>query len=339
MSESVRLTGIKQGAGKAVTVAFGGRKTKGKKTKQSTGGRANKQCWDAFHPCHLALPRAVAPYTVIRTTAIWAPEKTDANLEFAIFGPSVSTRSGEERWSNTFCQSSNVSLDTRLDGSDGSTPPSFVDSTKRWTFDALQAPSWQAASLVPSAYSIQIMNTESLQNADGIAYIGRCRQKVNLSVMDTSSTYRQLAASLVSYSEPRLCSAGKLALRGVQGDEVPSDMSQLANFRSLRQDTNQTFRVLPSNETDFEGFLPVFIYNPNKIHIQVLVCCEWRVRFDPSNPAYASHILHKPASEHTWFDNMKQAVNDGNGIVDIVEKVANTGMAAANTYRAFMGGG
>lgn len=333
MSESVRLTGIKQGSGKSVSVAFGNRGVKGKKTKRNNiKMRRDCNVWDAFHPSHLPLPRAVAPYTVIRTTQVWAPDDKDPNLDFALFGP-IKSKGG---WSSAYCLSSNVSLDTPLNGGAG---PTFEQSTKRWSFDCLNENPWLAASCVPSACSVQIMVGKSLQNADGICYIGRCKQKTSPVETDLTQTYGEMGNKLVAYSNPRLCSAGKLALRGVQADMIPANMSELADFTTLGQIEDLTFYLKPTNESVMDGFLPIFLYNPDRIKVTVLVCFEWRVRFDPSNPANASHILHKPATDHQWYDTMKQYVDQGNGIIDIVEKVADSGLVPlASRAAALLGG-
>ena len=36
------------------------------------------------------------------------------------------------------------------------------------------------------------------------------------------------------------------------------------------------------------GFAPIVVCNPEGIELYLLVCCEWRVRFDPTNPTQAT---------------------------------------------------
>lgn len=181
--------------------------------------------------------------------------------------------------------------------------------------------------MVPAAFSIQIMNSEALQASQGMVYIGRAKNKVNLGAGDLTQSFTDVASNLVSYSNPRLCSAGKLALRGVQVDAVPNNMSELAKFTSVYQTSTVNLTLSGSDGFHQEGFNPIFVYNPNNVELQILVCCEWRVRFDPSNPAYAASRMHAPSSDKTWADTMRQAVAFGNGVVDIVETVARTGQA------------
>lgn len=331
-SDAVLTVGVKQGAGATVPVAFGpppppgcgkkqgqrSRKRRNRSGKQQSRGGANLSHWDAFAPQHLALPRAVAPYTVIRTTAIWSPD-TDDERRFALFGPSLDVSIDAGQWTAAYCVGANKPL-TELQSA-----PAGV----RWySFESMLTGSWQAASVVPSAFSIQVLNPEALQTTSGMVYIGRCKNKVHMSVGNNNATFKTLAEDLVSYSNPRMCSAGKLGLRGVQVDGVPNNMSELAKFTSLRQYGGGDYTLGPANGLHQDGFNPIFIYNPGAVKLQVLVCCEWRVRFDPSNPAYAACRMHKPSTDSSWSNNLEKAVAAGSGVMDIVEKVARVGRAA-----------
>lgn len=323
-SDATLTVGIRQGAGAVTTQPFGnGRQRKqGSSQKRRKGGgrkrqhgQADAKCLDAFAPQHLSLPRAVAPYTVIRTTAIWNPTSAD-NLRFALFGPMINVGSDAGQWSNGYAISANAGLDFWR---------SSPNAGYRHTFSAMDTSSWKAASVVPSAFSIQILNPEAIFDSSGMVYIGRCKNKVHLAEGNNDATWRQLAENLVSYSNPRMCSAGKLALRGVQVNAVPNNMSELAKFTSIDQLTDVAFDIEPTNSIHQEGFNPIFIYNPNAVGLQVLVCCEWRVRFDPSNPAYAANDFHKPATEADWSAHIQRALATGSGVMDIVESAARIG--------------
>jgi hypothetical protein len=270
--------------------------------------------WNAFAEPHLPLPRAVAPYSVVRTTAIWNPQ-SDNTRRFALFGP---TMKEDARWSNTFAYSANTPLTNALNNANG-----FA----RWSFEGMESLSWAASSVTPAAFSIQILNPEALQTSNGMLYIGRCKNKVNISAGDLGNDFQSLCDNLVSYSNPRMCSAGKLALRGVQVDAVPNNMSLLADFTTLYQTSNGSFTMSEGLDEIQCGFNPIFLYNPKAVDIQVLVCCEWRVRFDPSNPAYATSRMHRPSSDASWAEHISRAVQMGSGVVDIVENVARMGRA------------
>jgi len=326
--ETIRLTGITQGAGGVTSKPFGAKKRNGKgKGNGKTGRKApraprsafiSNDCWDAFHPRHLALPRAVAPYTVIRTTAIWNPT-TDVARRFVLFGPMMSAGTlavDGRRWTNSMALGSNKVLTTLKND---------TDAFFRYTFTSMHSSSWSAASVTPAAFSIQILNPEALAASVGMCYVGRCHNKVHVAAGDLSTDIDSLANELVSYSEPRMCSAGKLALRGVQIDAVPNNMSELALFTTLeRQSPDPT--TLASNYTmHHEGFNPIFLYNPNAVDLQVLVCCEWRVRFDPSNPAYSACSSHRPSTDIDWFRHLEAAVKVGHGVVDLADKISRYG--------------
>lgn len=330
VSEQVLLTGIKQGAGKAVSVSFGSGKGKGngngkkkgkagKNTKKASKGPGSTlACWDAFNPTHLPLPRAVAPYTIIRTTAIWDPDSDDQR-RFCLFGPRLSASADAGQWTSYYAMSSNQAMTgVTLQTASGAS---------NWAFNSMTTDSWAAASVTPAAFSIQVMNPEALQTSEGMLYIGRCHNKVHVAESDLSRTWFDIAEELVSYSNPRLCSAGKLALRGVQIDAVPNNMSELSKFTSLRQLNSNNFTLASNNSIHGEGFNPIFLYNPKAVKVQVLVCCEWRVRFDPSNPAYAACRAHRPATDGQWWNTMNKAIALGNGVVDVVERVAQLGKA------------
>jgi len=308
------LTGIQQGAASAVSKAFG---NSSEKEEDDKSGEGTLRCWDAFDPAHLALPRAVAPYTVIRTTAIWNPSDNN-NRTFALFSPTINVGSDGGQWTSGYANSTNKLLTDTLNVTDG---------MKSHVFEGMSNASWIAASVVPSAFSVQIMNPEAMATTEGMVYIGRCLNKVNLSEGDLTKTFQSVVDNLVSYSAPRLCSAGKLALRGVQVDSIPNNMSKLANFTTLKEETGGAFTLSAANYRHQEGFNPIFIYNPNQVAIQVLVCCEWRVRFDPGNPAYAACRMHPPSTDHTWYETLCRGAEMGAAVVDIAEKAVQLGQA------------
>jgi len=323
-SDAILTVGIKQGAGGTVAKAFGsngnGRQQPKKKKQGKRGGRRpSTRCWDAFAPQHLPLPRAVAPYTVIRTSAIYHPDYENAR-RFALFGPMITDDHSGGAWTSGYALAAGGTM---------SSLRSANLNCLQYSFDSMSSPAWQAASVVPAAFSIQIMNPEALQTSSGMVYIGRCKNKVNLKDGDNSTSWEDLANNLVSYSNPRMCAAGKLALRGVQVDAVPNNMSELAKFTGLVELTDSSFTLSSSTQIHQEGFNPIFVYNPNAIDLQILVCCEWRVRFDPSNPAYAACVHHKPSTDTMWSDAMQSALEFGNGVVDIAEKVARIGVPLA----------
>jgi hypothetical protein len=263
---------------------------------------------DAFDSSHVPLPRAVGDYTVIRSTEIFS-----ASEQFHLLGPMKLNSIGGDSWTNICAQSS-----VNANGAIGA-----GSNTKRTTFSSLNSGAWAEARLTPAAFTVKLMNPEALQTTNGIVYIGRARQMLNAG--GSSRTYGQLANELVSYSSPELCAAGRLALRGVKVDAVPYDMNALADFRTLTQLSavgGDSIVTWSNDSVMYDGFAPIFVYNPNNVALQFMVCCEWRVRFDPSNPAYASHTYHRPSTPGYWDRVQRIGSALGNGVMDLAEKSA-----------------
>lgn len=309
---------LAQGVGKSVRKAFG-----------ASTGRYSLKCWDAFSPLHLPLPRAVGPYTVVRTTRI-----IESDSRVMIFGTMNEHETG--RWSNAICLASN----------DANLSVSNPNNTRLFT---VPLPSVGSGTFVPAALSVQVLNPNALQSTSGIVAGAVC--PTQLALHGQTYSWNTLNGQLFSYMRPRLMSAGKLALRGVQGDAYPLNMSALASFEPLPtyaavNDSVVTYTnaALP---VEFQGMSPIVILNDNPVpnpppedpgrstlSLQYLVTVEWRVRFDITNPAVASHQQHPTASDQTWDSLIKQAVDRGNGMLDIVERVANVGSAVAPYFKA-----
>lgn len=308
------LYGIKQGVGAVTKNAFPKRRAVKKRPKVVA-----KEALNALHPCHLPLPRAVGGYSVIRTTDI-INTPDEAVLFGAFKGPGQEFT--ETTWLDAIAvRNAGGGVDLPIGGAGGgSGNASFYASS------ALGASSINGARMVPAAITVQIMNGQNLQSADGIVYIGR--SKTVLDLMGDSRTWRTVMQELVAYSAPRLCSAGKLALRGVQVNAIPNNMSVLADFvpRRIINSGSQTWTEA-TFPIDFEGFGPIFVYNPDKVPLKYLVTIEWRMRFDPLNPAYAGHTVYKPASETTWSNVIAGAEAAGHGVKDIADVVGDMGEA------------
>lgn len=323
--DSAALRGIKQGTGRTVVQAFG------TAPRRATRVRRRGKRMQGYHPCHhdafhfahLPLPRPTGPYTVIRTTQL-----ITTGSKLTLVGPTYDRV--KSRWTNIAALSYN----------DGNVTPASNNNMKRYVFNALTGGSWNGAQITPAAFSVQLMNPGALQTTTGIVYAGRIRTAWKISENLTTAGAAS-ANQFISYNNPRLLAAAKLAFRGVQVDCVPFNMSELANFTPVEELADGDFTASASTP-DFNGFAPIFFWNPNNIaNLQFLVCCEWRVRFDPSNPAQASHTQHTHAPESMWMQALHTAEAIGNGVIDIADKVAETGNAvfgaAAGTYRAARG--
>lgn len=304
--DAAALRGIKQGVGRTVARPYGG----------MSSSKFHPCHFDAFHHAHLPLPRAIGPYSVVRSTQVYSTADP-----LMIVGPFWDRDAA--RWSDL----AGVAFKdkTKTIGAVGN-----VDTIK---FSSLASSGWSAASVTPAAFSIQVMNPNALQTTNGIVYLGRIRTSLKLSE-DGSDVVNDLANLLISYNNPRLCAAAKLAFRGVQIDLVPFNMSELANFTPI---SSPSFSQYGSNSPNPVGFAPMFIFNPSNIALQFLIAAEWRVRFDPGNPAQATHVYHAPPAESVWHKAQMTLEAMGNGVVDIADRVANTGQAVYNAMGTMYG--
>jgi hypothetical protein len=315
VKDATLLKGIKQGVGMVVKKPFGSRRVRPGKFAIRNKISSRKAALCALTNLHLPLPRAVGAYTVTKTTTI-----IDSARTVMLFGCFKGNRVNhpDAAWFDTVAVGS----------ANPSNPINGASNAGFWIDTALSSSGFNSCRVVPAAITVQVMCPKNLQSADGITYIGRSKQVLDL--MGDTRTWTELANELVSFSAPRLCSAGKLALRGVKVDAIPYNMSQLADFtpRGLvaAAPFDKTWNE-GSFEAQFEGFAPIFVYNKNNVELQYLVTVEWRTRFDPGNPAYAGHTYHPIASDTCWNDTVRGMEEEGHGVVDMAEGIVDFGDA------------
>lgn len=309
------LQGIKQGVGRATNRAFGNTRPKRNGRKPRNGaGRLAMSVMDAFSPAHMPLPRAIGPYTVVRTTQIFTP--VDA---VSLWGPTGQGAGTDESWSTV------VGF-----GSVNSTLPiNATGNARAFQILPLRNNAWVDSKAVPAAYSIQVMNPGALQTTTGTVYMGRLRTVPRIT--GDTRTWDEFGNECVNYNQPRLLAAAKLAMRGVQVDAVPMNMSQLADFKPIEVpvQTTRSYTFTFDINRACQGFGPIFIYNPNFLSLQVLVSVEWRVRFDPSNPAQATHTHHQVATDSQWGSLLRTMEAGAHGVREICETAAAVGSVAA----------
>lgn len=293
---------LAQGVGAIANVPFG-----------STTG-TDLRCWDAKMPMHLPLPRAVGPYLVMRTT-----RRYQSVARCNVFGtfkykPS-STHGGG--WS-TICAVHDHTV---------TNPISAVNNayTKVMPMNGLGL----ACTVTPSAFTVQIMNPNSLMNTSGIVYAGVMHTQA--AIATRPETWDDYFDKFIEFQSPRLMSAGKLALKGVQINSYPLNMAELADFTTIEQDVDElTTWSESSNVFNPTGFAPIMVYNAQApdLSLEYLVTTEWRVRFDLDHPASSAHRQHGIASDRLWAYLMSKATAMGNGVLEIADLVSNAGQVA-----------
>ena len=294
-----------------------------------TRGRgATTEGLDAFHPAHLTLPRAVGAYLPLTVT-----DQLTTNAKLIVLGPCQASASSGGRvtdlWTNCYGYSMN-SLTNSINA---------AGAVNKLCFDAMESGSWSGSAVTPAAFSVQIMNPNAVQTTNGIVYAGRFHTLPDFTNA-TAITGQVFANNFVSFNAPRLLAAAKLAFRGIKVNAIPFNMSAISDFTSLERVSDTTGTTLASSESQFEGFAPICIYNPDAIQLQFLVACEWRARFDLTNPAQAAHSHHPVSSDRTWGDTLKTMWNQGHGVSDIAAGVARAGARVVGrcTVRAIEGG-
>lgn len=287
-----------------------------KATGRSPSIRECVECLDARVPRTIGLPRAVGPYTVMRTTRLIG---SDADmLIFCPFLNSIASGHAEARW-NDWCGV--ASVNGALNVTDpGNTLP--INMPMSYLGPACE--------VVPAALTVQVMNPSALQSADGIFAMGRVNQQLDLST--SFATWNEMKARFISFYSPRLLSAGKLSLRGVKCDSYPLDMSEYSSFRNIENLSGPVHWV--SNLKPAALAPIVFIQNnTTRVEIQFMVTIEWRVRFDPGNPATSSHVQHDTTSDSVWNSVIRTMSAVGHGVEELAEGVSAVGSLARGAAR------
>lgn len=292
-----------------------GRKPQPKKKSKPprTQPLANLQYFNACTPCHLALPRRVGPYTVVRTTQLFS--SLDSVLIFGAFRLNNATTGSE--WANVACVSSG-------------TATSAINAASNaycTRFDQLTAYSTtylNGFELAPAALTVRVLNGAALQTTSGIVYAGRAASQLNMA--DATRTWNSLAAQFVASQSPRPMSAAKLAMRGVAISSYPLDMTDISDFRPLDSTTSGTF-TWSSGSVQPVGLAPIIVHNSTGglLSLTFEVTMEWRVRFDLSDLASTTHQLHPVAPQSVWDETIDAAVAMGHGVVDLTEDIIAVG--------------
>lgn len=324
--------GVTQGVGAVTRMPFGSVRV------NPTNVRLAASAMNANNVAHLALPINTGPYTVMRTTTIVT--SSDHFTGFGFF------RAAYDEASIAITP---VGIAERA--SEGWAPLVGFGSTGLETSPAVStkfhgcpqlATLGEGATIAPAAMTVQVMNGKSLQEASGIFYIGRSRTQLRL--QDSATDWQIIGQDFVSYQAPRLCSGGKLALRGVKVDSMPFNIQELMDFDRivgpplLNSDygdvtipwssVGQTVDGGTRSENRLlamKGFSPTCVYNPEGKELQFIVTCEWRVRFSYTHAASSTHTHHAAADPKVW-DSVSQIMSSaGHGAMDIAQNVAYEG--------------
>jgi len=276
------------------------------------------EAWNAFSPLHLALPRAVGEYTVTRgTRQLHTTDKLIIIGTWQFSSDNLGSSTGHGRnWSDVVAV-----------GCEDLTMKPNQSAWTNYKMPMLQNGMGNNCQLTPSACSVQVMNGNALQSTSGMMYIGKLKVQPQYAGDDVD-TGQTIGDNFVSYMAPRLCAAAKLALRGIHVDAHPLNMNRLADFTQIYRGFTHEETGPWQNGLVPTGFTPIVIYNPNGVELNLLICHEYRTRFELFNPACASHKFHPPTPESTWATMIQRAAALGSGALDIADVVAKSGLLA-----------
>lgn len=259
------------------------------------------RCLDARVPRTLGLPRAVGPYSVIRTSRLFSSASP-----FVMF--------------STFRESSRWLSWCAIETNDGTQDVTGTNNTKATTMpmDELGA----VAEAVPAAMTVQVMNPAAVQTAHGVFAMTRVNQQLHLGDSPAGTTYNNIRDRVISFYSPRLLTGGRLALRGVKCSSYPLDMSQYSEFSGVEYSAG----TLTLDSGIKPGPLAPIVFCHNQENsfstVEFLVTIEWRVRFDPGNPATSSHTFHPTLADSAWNAVVCGASAAGHGVEDVGEEAA-----------------
>lgn len=286
-------------------------------------GLDHRRCWDAFNQAHAPLPRAVGPYCVVRTT-----QQITTSDEMIIFGTFQDQSASGSRWRGV-CAVSQA-------GAAATGPISSTSATNFWAAPApgSRTDANSTFTCCPSAISVQAMCPVALQNANGLMYAAVAPAQYKLG--GSTYTWPDVRSKMLSFFRPRILTAGKLALRGIQMDSMPLSMSQVSEFLEYSPSASSGPSTWPDGVEPI-GWAPLLFANPSGEEMQYFVTIEWRVRFDISNPAVSAHQHHGVSSDAEWDHMIRRATAALPGVIDIVSKVADIGVAGVQGVAAIRG--
>lgn len=236
--------------------------------------------WNATSSSHAGLPRAIGPYTVVRTTKMFTSKSpllifgsfstnftNSASSSDAQDHLSAGFVSGPKQWSNVCCMGAEADISTSdfKAGKIGSStyselhtiPLPGVMGNEVLTAKNAAGTAWTHTfqnantTAVPSAVSVQVICPETVQTAAGSAIAAVC--PVRLDLCGSERTWSMVGDELLSYFRPRIMTGGKLALRGVQMDSLPLSMTDVSDFRELFRVSNYVSNPAKLTWTDRYG--------------------------------------------------------------------------------------
>jgi len=278
-----------------------------------------RRAFNAFHPGHLPLPTPQGPHLMVTTRTSFSTN--DRYMLLGAMQASFDAGVPDTRtcWSNSVAFVENDSA-----GAIG------VNAVTKY---AVPMPTTDTDDfeMVPAAVSFQVFCVDSLTDAGGAVFIGRCKNILQTPRRTDTMTSNEYFQNLVSFTSPKTLSGAELAMRPQQCNLLPGHHGEITNFEQGAADPAQTSFIW-GTESDttytanphmrFAAFKPGFIYNPQNKNLQVTVAVQWRLRLAPTNPLHSSQGHYAPTPPSVWHQITAAAETMGHGVEDVTEAAA-----------------
>lgn len=314
----------RRNAQRQLTSSRGGSSRRPKRNTKVRGGVANyaamaSKAFNAFHPSHLPLPSPTGAYMPVTT-------RTTINSSDTVF--LIGATSFQHTFNDNPAQGTGpawspaVALSATEVMGIGNSPVDWYNTPLPSTDSA------GGTELVPAAISFKVTNTQSMLDASGLVYIGRYKSTLSAPHSEDPRTFGTLMSSALSFCNPKQISAAGLAMNTQHVNLLPSNMTELMDFRELDATHPQpTYSYAWGHDNDvnaganrairnFAGFKPGFIYNPNACPLSITIAVEWRVRVAPYNPMHMSMSSFPPSHPGGYHKLLKAAEGAETGVED-----------------------
>lgn len=303
-----------------------------------------KNVLNALHPSVPGLPRAVGPYTVASTTTSF--KVPAGGPKFFIFCPFVGdpVADGRPMLSRKqflpVCGLGINDLTNPINGTGnayliGNVLPGMGSRSTGFSADF---------SVAPAAMTVQVMNAKAVNSAAGVFYMTRSKQQLDMG--GGNRTGLELQQQVLSFFTPRILTGGKLALRGVATSAFPLDMSEYSDFMGMFPDVpgetaDGDFNYPAAKWREYVqpwALSPIVFSNAgmdSTDDITFFITIQWRVRYDPLNPASATHKHQDTWSDAAWNNAGAAFSREAHGVYDIAAGAIDAVEAAGDAAVAF----
>lgn len=251
-----------------------GKRSVGKNQK----GAATQLALNAFQKTHMALPRAVAPYSVVRTIVNYGVTTSNRD-KLIIIQPMMDTSGDVHGFTNC------IGWVTDVEDAGGPIPTATSPIGIN-----LPAVGNTGVECVPAAITMRITCPSPLINATGQLFLGRWNVPGDRTAYNH---YADMVSGFEAYAKPEPYTAAMMATRVREVSCVPRDFNDFCEFHPY---TNATFS---SSLRPWGGMTPIVFSMKAAVPATVYnlqICVEWRYRFKMDDPAASTHVFHPPTS-------------------------------------------